>query len=42
MTRALRPAFQNVLRKGEGVGGGAKPTVEREKNLGIEPQSLAA
>lgn len=25
-----------MLRKGEGVGGGAKPSVEKEKSIGYE------
>ena len=37
LTNRLRPALQNVLRKGEGMGGGAKPTVDKDKSLYIEP-----
>ena len=39
LTRVLRPAFSNILRKGEGVGGGAKPSVEREKSIGLETEN---
>ena len=36
LTRALRPGFTNMLRKGEGVGGGARPSVEKERSIGYE------
>jgi hypothetical protein len=35
LTRALRPAFGNYIKKGEGAGGGARPSVEREKSIGV-------
>ena len=34
LTRALRPGFSNILKKGEGAGGGAKPSVEKERSIG--------
>lgn len=37
----LRPGLQNYTKKGEGAGGGAKPTVEKERSIGISPQSFA-
>ena len=46
LTRALRPSFGNALRKGEGVGGGARPTMEKERAIGEErkasPQNQVA
>ena len=41
LTRALRPAFGNFIKKGEGAGGGARPTVEREKSIGVSPKILS-
>ena len=35
LTRELRNQFSNVLRKGEGVGGGARPA-KRDKSIGVE------
>ena len=35
LTRALRPSFSNALKKGEGVGGGARPA-KRERSIGVE------
>ena len=35
LTRELRNQFSNVLKKGEGVGGGARPA-KREKSIGVE------
>ena len=35
LTRALRPAFANYIKKGEGAGGGARPSVEREKLISV-------
>ena len=37
LTKCLRPGFSNFTKKGEGVGGGARPSVERERSLGVSP-----
>ena len=42
LTRQLRPALNNPLKKGEGVGGGAKPTLEKEKSLGLGASRIGA
>ena len=34
--------MNNPLKKGEGVGGGAKPALEKEKTLGLGPSRVGA
>jgi len=35
LTRAVRNQFSNFVKKGEGVGGGARPA-PREKSIGVD------
>ena len=39
LTRAVASSFQNYIRKGMGNGGGAKPTVSRDRSIGIAAPS---